>query len=296
MRTFFGAALLLAALLFTWSATAQDQDPTQRDFGAYKIRVDDHVEILIPDFEEYSGKSVIVPGNGEVSFAPVGKIMLLDKTVFEVEERIKALLKDVEISTGEPRVWVSVTKYAERRAFLIGAVRGVVSLPVHKNIRVLELLALAGNLGNSDADFSRVTVRRRGRDGKAFQFRINVRDILDRGREDQNIVVYEDDMIVVPSLQAKNPESADWVYVLGKVGSPGRHPVIRGRTPFTLTKLVAIVGDFLEFGDRNNVTIIRQTSTGRQFIKIDFDDIIEGNRPDFELQADDLVYVPETWI
>ena len=36
--------------------------------------------------------------------------------------------------------------------------------------------------------------------------------------------------------------------------------------------------------------------TGREQYIVDFDDIIEGKLPDFEMKPDDLVYVPENWI
>lgn len=297
MRPFIAAllAILLAVAVAPWgTGRAQDKDPTQRDLDAYKIRVDDRIEVVVHQFEEFN-RQVLVPANGVVSFPPVGKLRLLDKTVFEVEEQVKARLQELDIAK-QPIVTCIVTDYAKRYAYLIGAAQGTVELPTHKNVRVLELLARFGNLGNQNADFSQVTVRRMGKDGTPYKFKINVRDILERGKEEQNIVVYEDDMIYVAALQPQNPIASDWVYVLGEVGSPGRHPIIQGRTPFTLTKLIAIVGDFKEFGDRNRITIIRTTATGRRFIPIDFDDIIEGNAPDFELEADDLVYVPETWI
>ena len=42
------------------------------------------------------------------------------------------------------------------------------------------------------------------------------------------------------------------------------------------------------------MTVIRKSEAGRQRFAIDFDEILAGKRPDFELQADELVYVAET--
>src|SRR4030095_5363084 len=109
------------------------------------------------------------------------------------------------------------------------------------------------------ADFSHVKVRRTGADGHPFTFEVNVDDILERNQEQQNIVIFENDIIIVPRLEEANPQSADWVYVLGKVRSPGPQPIIKGRTAFTVTKLVALCGDFQEFADRAKVRIIRVT-------------------------------------
>jgi protein involved in polysaccharide export with SLBB domain len=311
MRTISWCVLALAFALFAIpslvpQASGQDKekDPTLRDLDAYRLRVGDKVEIVVfngnklaPDV---TGK-MTVPGNGDVSFPPIGKIHLLDRTVFEVQEAVAQKFKD-EGYLANPNVGCVITDFEPRLVFLMGAVQGQVQLPVHRNMRILEVLAKSGSLSTGfgstggGADFSHVRVRRVGPDGKSYPFEVNVDDILERNQDQQNIVIFENDIIIVPRLEAANPQSADWVYVLGKVRQPGRQPIIKGRTSFTLTKLVALCGDFQEFADRTKVKIIRMTPTGREQFVIDFDDIIEGKRPDFEMKSDDLVYVPENWI
>ncbi len=308
MRNALWVALMLivGAALLPWTATAQDRpvdaarapDPTRRNLDSYRLRVGDQVEVVV-----YNGRAVspdmtrqlTVPGNGEVSFPPVGKVELLDRTVFEVQTQIEQKLKD-EDWLKNPGVGVVVTKFEPRTVFLIGAVQGEVPLPVHKELRILEVLARAGSLGFGQADLSRITVRRFGKDGVAFPIVVNVDAIIHQNKQEQNIVIREGDLIILPPLEEASPQSADWVYVLGKVKTPGRQPILKGRTPFTLTKLIAMCGDFQEFADRSKVKIIRTTPTGRVPITIDFDDIIEMDRPDVELQPDDLIYVPESWI
>ncbi len=294
------------------SASGQEKDPTLRDLDAYRLRVGDEVEIQVFNGNKLAAdatRRLQVPANGDVSFPPIGKIHLLGRTVFEVQEAVAAKYKD-EGYLQTPNVGCVVTMFEPRPVFLMGAVQGQVLLPVHKNIRILEVLAKAGALGqmsatpgtgtsgySSGADFSHVRVRRMDAKGEeSFTFEVNVDDILERNQNQQNIVIFENDIIIVPLLQGANPQSADWVYVLGKVNQPGRQPIIKGRTPFTLTKLIAICGDFQNFADRTKVKIIRTTATGRVPYTIDFDDIIEGKLADFEMKPDDLVYVPENWI
>lgn len=291
---------VLAGALCLPAASGQDKDkdPTIRDLDAYRLRVGDRVQILVYNGSKLTvetSASLSVPGNGDVSMPPIGKIHLLDRTVFEVQEAVTAKFKD-EGFLAVPNVTCVITDYEPRPVYLMGAVQGVVFLPVHRNMRILEVLAKAGTLGHANADFSHVRVRRVGPDGKSFPFEVNVDDILERNQDQQNIVIFENDIIIVPRLDTANPQSADWVYVLGKVHSPGRQPIIRGKTAFTLTKLIAICGDFLEFADRTKVKIIRTTPTGREQYIVDFDDIIDGKLPDFEMKPDDLVYVPENWI
>jgi polysaccharide biosynthesis/export protein len=296
------AAAAAAALTVTAGVSGQDKtekapDPTVRDIEAYRLRVGDQVEVQVFNSGKLvteATKTLTVPANGQVSYPPIGKVTLLGQTVDEIQDALAKRLKDDGIFTN-PTVGAIVTKFEPRSVFLMGAVQGEVLLPVHRDMRILEVLARAGKLGTQGADFSHVTVRREGQNG-SFPIPVNVDDILDRSQDKQNIVIFENDIIIVPRLEAANPQSAEWVYVLGKVHKPGRVPYLRGRSPFTLTKLIAMCEDFQEFADRTKVKVIRTEPTGRRLYTVDFDDIISTDKADFELKPDDLVYVPETWI
>lgn len=279
-------------------APEKGPDPTVRDIDAYRLRVGDQLEIQVFNAGKLvveATKTFTVPANGQVSYPQIGKIVLVGKTVEEIQEALGKRLKDDGVYIN-PTVGALVTKFEPRSVFLMGAIQGEVFLPVHREMRVLEVLARAGKIGTQGADFSHVGVRRVGQDGSSFTIPVNVDDILDRNENQQNIIIFENDLIIVPRLEAANPQSAEWVYVLGKVHDPGRVAYIRGRSPFTLTKLIAMCGDFLEFADRTKVKIIRTEASKRVPYVIDFDDIISTKRADFELRPDDLVFVPETWI
>lgn len=273
-------------------------DPTRRDVAAYRLRVGDEVQIVISngnDIKTVAERKVMIPANGDVSLPQIGKVHLLDHTTDEVEQLLVQRLKERDI-LPQAAVTCIVTRFEPRRVYLMGALHQTLDLPVHKNLRILEVIAQVGGLGVQGADFSHVKIRRVGRDGRVVPFEVNVDDILEKGEEQQNVVVFENDIIVVPRLENANPQSADWVYVLGKVHTPGRQPIIKSRNAFTLTKLIAMCGDFQEFADRNKIRIVRIMPTGREIRTFDFDDIIEGKAPDVELRPDDLIYVPETWI
>jgi polysaccharide export outer membrane protein len=292
------AALTVPAVLFGQDKTEKGPDPTVRDIDAYRLRVGDQLEVQVFNSGKLvadATKTLTVPANGVVSYQTIGKIKLVGMTVEEVQVEIGKRLKDDGIFTN-PTVGAIVTRFEPRSVFLMGAVQGEVFLPVHRDMRILEVLARAGKLGTKDADFSHVGVRRNGQDGTSFTVPVNVDEILDRNQDQQNIVIFENDIIIVPRLESANPQSAEWVYVLGKVHHPGRVAYLRGRSPFTLTKLIAMCDDFQEFADRTKVKVIRTEPAGRRLYTVDFDEIISLDKADFELKPDDLVYVPETWI
>ncbi len=277
------------------AAVPAKRDPADRDLTEYQVRVGDTLDVTVLDHPEVSRVNITVPGNGEVSFLPIGKLTLKDKTVTDIEREVAERLKSEEILLNA-RVFCNVTNYAPRDVFIIGAVHAIVPLPVYRNMRLLEVLARSTALGDPTADLSKVTVNRRGPDGSTtYRLTISVNDIIDKNDDKQNIVIFEGDYINVPRLQSANPLSADFVYVLGEVKVPGRQPIVTGPTPFTLTKLVALCGDFLDYAKRDSIVIIRTTVAGKERLEVDFDAIIEGKQPDIELKADDLVFVPESF-
>jgi len=85
------------------------------------------------------------------------------------------------------------------------------------------------------------------------------------------------------------------VYVLGHVRNASPQPLLRGREPITLAQLVSVAGGFTQYARTGDIRIIRKSPAGRpQLIHVDFDDIIDGERDDVVLEADDIVYVPES--
>lgn len=308
------AAAVAAALVATaWciDVLAQDRppqpgaargraDPTQRDLNAYRLRVEDEIEIAIHEpgaFDPKLTRTFTVPANGEVSYPPIGRIQLVDRTAAEIEGVIAQRLKDENYLTN-PNVGCFVTRYAVRSVSVVGALRGTVALPVQKDLRILEVVSrLEGGLDSEGADFSRVVVKRVGPDGTTYTIPVNLDAVFSKNDDQQNIVVREGDIISVPRLQhATASQAAEFVYVLGKLNQRGRVPFLRGRRPFTLMQLVAYCGDFQEFADRNRVRIIRYTETGRKSEVVDFDDILDLDRPDYDLQPDDFIYVPESFL
>jgi len=271
---------------------AEALDPTERELNSYRIRVGDVISIVVRQHADMSQEGAIVSGNGKIAFPPIGKLVVCGKTIVEAAAEIRKRLMEEEILTA-PRVDVLVTGYAPSYAFLVGAVQGTVVLPIHKKVRVLELLASSGHLGDSTADWTHVTVRRLDDKGSLFTISTSVVDILMNGEDQKNIIIFEGDIIQVRHFEdTESAVSGDHVYILGKVSQSGRYPLLVGRTEFTLTKLIVLAGGFKELAKRTEVVIIRKTDTGRVRDVVDVDEIIAGKRPDVELRANDLIYVP----
>jgi polysaccharide export outer membrane protein len=80
-----------------------------------------------------------------------------------------------------------------------------------------------------------------------------------------------------------------FVYVLGEVAAPGALPM---RTPMTVLQALAMAGGFKEFAHRNDIRILRRTSTGVDTIRFNYKEAIEAPGRPMMLQAGDTVIVP----
>ncbi len=79
------------------------------------------------------------------------------------------------------------------------------------------------------------------------------------------------------------------VNVLGEVERPGAYDVTRER--YTVLDALADAGDLTEYGERNNVLIIREVDGKRVFYHVDLNRSDLLSQPYFYLQQNDVVYV-----
>lgn len=80
------------------------------------------------------------------------------------------------------------------------------------------------------------------------------------------------------------------ISVLGEVNTPGYYYIYNNQA--NILEALALAGDMLEFADRRNLSLIRQTKDGSIAIKMDLTDpAIFSNRYYF-LQPNDVLYVP----
>ncbi|MFT4643111.1 MAG: polysaccharide export outer membrane protein [Candidatus Azotimanducaceae bacterium] len=78
--------------------------------------------------------------------------------------------------------------------------------------------------------------------------------------------------------------------VTGEVGSPGTVSLLQNQV--SILDAIANAGEISEFGDRENVFIVRKSLDGVKKYKIDMTDIAIFESEYFYIQPNDIVYVP----
>lgn len=285
------AYVLAALLVLTSVAAAQEKaadSPAPVIQEEYRLVVGDEIEVTVIGQPDYS-LGFQVPAGGRKRYPPIGYLELAGRKVVDIEEEIQRKFADMKILV-DPQVSVVVISYSSRRVYLTGAVYQVVELPVHREMRLLQVIAQAGGWGLGDKRNVRI-IRERA-DGSRYPIPINAQEILDEEAWDKNIKIMPEDMIYIPPQVSADEQQ--WVYVLGYVRSPTPVPLMRGRDPITLMRLVSIVGGFDQYARTGAIKIIRKMEGRSRIIIVDFDEILDGERDDVVLEADDVVYVPES--
>jgi len=271
------APLLILAL----PATAQGRlasDPGVS--GDYTLGPGDVLRVDVFEVEELSGVTTIAP-NGTAGLPLVGRIPAAGSTVVDVEAEIERRLADGLLQ--DPQVSVSVEEHRSQPVSVVGAVKEPGVYQLRGRRRLVDVVALAGGLDPEAGEY--VVVSRGDASGRQEQ-RIRVRALLESaGDESANPLIQPHDVVRV--------EKAGIVYVLGSVQRPGGFP-IREQEPMTILSAVSLAEGSESTASLQKARVIRGRGAGKQEIPVRLRDVLNGRAEDFELVANDIVYIPDS--
>ena len=186
MRNVFFSCIIL--LVFTCGLPAQDEVDSD-----YVIREEDVISINVRNEDEYSVKERSVRMDGRITLPQLGEIYVGGKTTKQLEaeitERLKFLVRD-------PIVQVFVDRVFSHKVTIAGKVGrpGQYSLGAPTN--VLEVLMSAGGpLPTASVKNIKIV---RVVNGKEVQYPFNYKDALQGKNLQQNILLENRDLILVP--------------------------------------------------------------------------------------------------
>lgn len=116
---------------------------------------------------------------------------------------------------------------------------------------------------------------------------VNVAKILEGGGLTSDLALGEGDVITIPA------GPSNLVYVTGNVVHQGSFPLKQGER---ISAYAAILqnGGFARFADQHRVYVLRALPDGTKAkLPVDIAAIKKGQRPDVQLQSNDIVVVPE---
>jgi polysaccharide export outer membrane protein len=138
-------------------------------------------------------QDVTVRPDGNITLPLIRDIKAVGLRPDELREVItKAAAKFI----ADPNVTVIVRQINSRNVFVMGQVLRPGPYPVSGQMNVLQLLAVAGGLGEY-ADSEKITITR-SEDGKPVTLKFNFKDVARGKNPQQNIVLKPGDTVVVP--------------------------------------------------------------------------------------------------
>lgn len=288
------AGILLVACGFTGLAKAQYTGPGTSTGGtATSAIVTTDRRLLFPASPEVQ----ISPGDlfqvhlfGQPDYAPsarvdvegnvmlplIGTVPLKGLSLSAAGLRIADRLKEAGVYL-DPQVTLQLQEGPSAVATVSGESHGVV--PIIGSRRLLDVLAVAGGLPATASHVVTIT-----RPGAAEPI------VVDLGTDPQrsdlaNVPIFAGDTIIVSRIGV--------VYVVGAFKQQGSIPLTQ-YSPLTLTQATAISGGIGFQGRYDDLHLIRTIGDKRTVVKLDIKRIMYGKDPDPILQANDVIFLPDS--
>jgi len=290
--------VLLALLLNTDAAGTSAASPSTRSAPAtpaaapspagdtgrdeYRIGAGDVLDITVIGDQDLSRPSAVVQTNGMVTLPLLGEVAVASLTVSEVKTKLTRLLERDYLV--RPQVEVKVREFQSQSVTVLGEVNSPGRKPLRGYTRLLDVLTESGGLtvrASGDVEISRLDGTFPG-GAKTLLVRINSGTPTAQDIVSFQIQLRNGD--VVRALQKY------YVVVEGEVARPARYVL---EPDLTVTGLVSMAGGFTRWAKKNELKILRKaTPTGEvEVIKVDYNNITKGKKPDVLLEPNDRVVV-----
>lgn len=251
--------------------------------GEYRLGPGDEISIQSRGNEQLSGSYTLDPG-GDIVLYPALEVNLDALTRREAETQIARALRGYY---RYPQVTLSVARYANNHAYVLGRVLNPGKISLAGRTRLLDALSQAGIRRSADQNLriGRCAIVR----GNRRILWLDLNELLERGNLALNLQLAPGDVVYVPDPGDR------FVYVLGEVNRPGGYFMSPGHS---LLRAIGDAGGLTEDADTSAIRVVRDsTATDRDeavTATIDLGDITGDGvyARNFALAPEDVIYVP----
>jgi polysaccharide export outer membrane protein len=270
----------------------------------YTVSPEDLLDVYVVDVPEIS-RTYRVSSNGFLTLPLLPQpIAAAGLSLSELSSLIAKKFRDAGMLSN-PQVTVSLKETRLHTVIVSGSVRHPQAYPVFGPTHLLEVLLQAGGLADDAGNEAIVTrapvgaqthgargARAADADSSTGErtFTVNVRKLLETSDDAANVLLYPGDRVMV--------QRAQLVYVLGAVLRPGGYVLKDPGEQMTVLKALAMAGDMTSVAKKSRVAVLRKDPAApegkRREIPVNIKAMLRGQRADVQLQADDILYVPES--
>jgi polysaccharide biosynthesis/export protein len=185
------AVITLLFYLLTSSIVSAETSP---ELSGYRIGPENvlQIDVYYGRDRELSRKAR-VSSRGRITFPLLGEVEVAGLTVAELEQRLTELLdRDYLVN---PQVSVFIEMYST--VSILGQIKEPGSFEIKGRLSLIELISLAGGF-TKIASTNDVRIIRTRPDGTKSTIRVKAHDIINKGREEDDIPLEPGDIITVP--------------------------------------------------------------------------------------------------
>lgn len=264
--------LLLALLaLLAGAAMAQPAATAAAAATEYRLGAGDVVRISVYQNADLTLETRVTEA-GIVSYPLLGTVRLGGLSVTAAEKFIADGLRNGNF-VKQPQVTIVVLQVRGNQASVLGQVNRPGRYPIEvADMRLTDLLAVAGGVAATGADFVVVTGTR---NGQPMRVEVDLPTLFTAAGRDRNLLILNGDTAWV--------DRQPIVYIYGEVQRPGPMRLERG---MTLMQALATGGGLTQRGTEKGIRVHRKAADGKvEVIQPALDDkVLEG----------DVVYVRES--
>jgi polysaccharide export outer membrane protein len=240
-----------------------------------KLSPGDLIQIHLFEQPDYN-PTVRLSASGTALLPLIGTVDFNDVTVSQAERLLEQRLRDGEFYRN-PQVTVQLVEGPNQVAAVVGEVHSVV--PIIGSRRLLDVLATAGGLPATASHVITIS-----RPGVAEPIVVDLgTDPLHSGLV--NVPIFAGDTIIIGRIGV--------VYMMGAFRTPGVISLTQ-YAPLTLMEATAMSGGLTFQGKYDDVRLIRTVGDHRTVVKLDIQRVLHGKDPDPILQANDIVFIPDS--
>lgn len=268
----------------------------------YVIAPDDLLDIYIVDVPEFSREYRVSP-DGNITLPMLSEpIAAVGLTPDQLSVVIAAKLHSAGLIT-HASVTVTVKASRVHSVAITGAVGKPQIYPIFGETNLLDVLTQAGGLASDASD---TAIVRRGQtaikvlgiqgnsDGEPSTsplttIKVNLKKLFEGSNLRSNIPIYPGDTVTVLR--------AGIVYVVGAVNRAGGYTLAGSWQNMTVLKAIALAGNVTSTAKQKKAVIIRNDPSapgGHEQIQINLKKILAGGAPDRPLEANDILFVPDS--
>ncbi len=259
-------------------ASQSDALPSQ------KLGPGDLISVSVSDFPDLT-RNFRISSTGMLKLPLLKEpILAAGKDASDIEDELqRALIKD-EILV-QPVVSIAVLEYRSVPVSVTGAVKKPVTFQAVGVVKLLDALNKAEGITQDAGAEVLVTRPNPAGSGPALTQRISLNGLMREADPALNIRLVGGEEIRVPP--------AGKVYIVGNVKKPGVYPIQDNNNNTVFTALAMTEGQLSFTSKKAYVYRHEAGKADRVEIPVELSKIIDRTGPDFELQANDILYIPE---